>query len=286
MVRKRARTPAYAALAIVAVVVIVLAGFAGGWFKGSSGSGPGNCAPPAGVNILGAGSSLVYPLMFQWESIYGGGTTLNYASVGSSAGITGISAKTIQFGASDAPLDPAQRVAVPGLLAIPESAGGVVPIYNVPGVESLNFNGTVLAEIYMGMITTWNSPAIAALNPGVQLPSNSIQVVFRSDGSGTTFIWTSFLSLESPTWASTIGKGLEVDFPVGSGQPKNAGVAGYVSKTPYAISYVDLNYALNGGISFGAVENPAGNFVRASVNNTITALADSHPTLPAGNGDW
>jgi phosphate transport system substrate-binding protein len=288
MTRKRSRTPLIAAVAIVIVVVILIAGFSAGWFKGQSSEGGSstNCSPPAGVDILGAGSSLVYPLMFQWESVFGGGTAVNYASVGSSSGITDISSKTVDFGASDAPLNPAQRQTAPGSLTIPESAGGVVPIYNLPGVGTLNFNGTVLAEIYLGTITYWNDPALQTLNPGVSLPDQQIQVVYRSDGSGTTFIWTSYLSLVSSLWAKNIGKGTEVDFPVGSGQPKNAGVAGYVQITQYTIGYVDLNYALTGGISYGKVQNPDGDFILANVSNSLSALTDAHPTLPAGNGDW
>lgn len=285
IVRRRSRAPVYAAIVIVVIIVFVVAGFAAGWFK-SSGTTSGYCSPPSDITILGAGSSLVYPLMYEWESVFGGGNAVNYASVGSSSGITDISGMTVAYGASDAPLDPAQRALASGVLTIPESAGGVVPIYNLPGIPVLNFNGTVLAEIYLGTIDTWNNPAIVALNPGVNLPSNSIQVIWRSDGSGTTFIWTSYLSLENPTWASQVGKGLEVNFPVGNGEPKNAGVAGYVQMTPFTIGYVDLNYALSGGIQYGKVLNPADHFVLANVSNTESALNDSHPTLPAADADW
>jgi len=263
MKRQTSRTPLYALLAVVVIVIIVVAaGYYAGWFKGSSSnSSPGTCAPPAGGTIKGAGSTLVYPLMFQWESVYGGGTAVNYESVGSGAGITDFTQKTVDFGASDAPLSPAQRTALPATaLTIPESAGGVVPLYNLPGVPTLSFNGTILADIYLGTITNWNNTALQTLNAGVSLPNATIQVVYRSDGSGTTFIWTSYLSAESSTWASMYGKGTSVTFPVGSGQPKNAGVAGYVQKTQDAIGYVDLNYALNSGVAFGKVENPAGKY--------------------------
>ncbi|MCI4343632.1 MAG: phosphate ABC transporter substrate-binding protein PstS [Thermoplasmata archaeon] len=290
MKRQTSRTAMYAVVAIVVIVVIVLAGgYAAGWFKGSSSSpsSPGTCAPPAGVTIKGAGSTLVYPLMFQWESVYGGGTAVNYESVGSGAGITDITQKTVDFGASDAPLSSAQTASLPATaVTIPESAGGVVPIYNLPGVPTLNFNGTILTDIYLGQITSWNNTALQAINPGVTLPTAPISVVFRSDGSGTTFIWTSYLSAESAAWAAGPGKGTAITFPVGSGQAKNAGVAGYVQKTPDTIGYVDLNYALNGGIAFGKVQNPAGNYVLASVNNTASALKDANPTLPAGTASW
>ncbi|HLM91939.1 MAG TPA: phosphate ABC transporter substrate-binding protein PstS [Thermoplasmata archaeon] len=287
--RQTSKTPLYAAVAIVVVVIIVVAaGFYAGWFNSkSTTSGTTGCAPPSGGSIKGAGSTLVYPLMYQWETVYGGGTAVNYESVGSSAGITDITQKTVDFGASDAPLNSAQRTALPATaVTIPESAGGVVPIYNVPGVPTLNFNGTVLAEIYLGTVSNWNSTAIQTLNPGVTLPNAAISVVYRSDGSGTTFIWTSYLSLESASWESKVGKGTAVVWPVGSGQPKNAGVAGYVQKTPDTIGYVDLNYALNGGIQFGKVLNPAGHYILASVNNTASALKDANPTLPSGTGDW
>jgi phosphate transport system substrate-binding protein len=288
MKRQTSNTPIYIAVAIVVVVILVVAvGFYAGWFKTSNSNSTGtNCAPPNGGSIKGAGSTLVYPLMFSWESTFGGGTAVNYAQVGSSTGITDITQKTVDFGASDAPLNAAQRAAAPGVLTLPESAGGVVPIYNVAGVPTLNFNGTVLVEIYQGTVNNWNSTPLQTLNPGVTLPNAPIQVVYRSDGSGTTFIWTSYLSLESSAWASSVGKGTQVNFPVGGGQAKNAGVAGYVQKTPDTIGYVDLNYALVGGIQFGKVLNPAGHFITASVNNTASALKDANPTLPAGNGDW
>ncbi|MCI4365371.1 MAG: phosphate ABC transporter substrate-binding protein PstS [Thermoplasmata archaeon] len=288
MKRQQSKAWMYVLVAVVVVVVIIVAaGYYAGWFKGSTTNSSGTCAPPSGGAIKGAGSTLVYPLMFQWESVYGGGTAVNYASVGSSAGITDITQKTVQFGASDAPLNHAQIAAAPGkVLTIPESAGGVVPIYNVAGVPTLNFNGSVLVQIYQGTINNWNSTPLQTLNPGVNLPNAAISVVYRADGSGTTFIWTSYLSLESSAWASSVGKGTMVMFPVGSGQAKNAGVAGYVQKTPDTIGYVDLNYALNGGVAFGKVLNPAGHYVLASVNNTASALKDANPTLPAGSGDW
>lgn len=286
--RKSSHTTAYVVIGVVVVVAIIVgAAWAAGLFKPGTTTSPGTCAPPGGVTIKGAGSSLVYPLMYQWESVYGGGTAVNYASVGSSAGITDITQKTVDFGASDAPLNPAQRAALPStVLTIPESAGGVVPIYNLPGVPTLNFNGTVLAQIYLGTITNWNSTQLQSLNSGVKLPNATISVVYRSDGSGTTFIWTSYLSLESSTWKTNVGKGTSVTFPVGQGKPKNAGVAGYVQLTTDTIGYVDLNYALNGGIQYGKVANPSGKYILASVNNTASALKDANPTLPAATGDW
>jgi phosphate transport system substrate-binding protein len=244
------------------------------------------CSPPPTVGLTGAGSTLVYPLMSQWATVYAGGTSVSYLSVGSGAGIADITAKTADFGATDAPLNPAERAAAPGLLTVPESAGGVVPIYNVPGVPILNFTGAVLAGVYLGTITNWNNSALQAINPGVTLPNATIQVVYRSDGSGTTFIWTSYLSADNTTWSSTVGKGISVAFPTGTGEPKESGMASYVQATPYTIGYADLSIALTDVLSFGAVQNPAGHFILATVNNTASALHDANPTLPSGDGDW
>ena len=283
------RTALIAVIAVIIVVVLVLVvGYQAGWFSSKSSSTTSGCTIPSGTTLLGAGSTLVYPLMYQWETVYGGGTVVNYEAVGSTSGINYITAKSVDFGATDAPLNPAQRAAAPGLLTIPESAGGVVPIYNLPGVPTLNFNGSVLAQIYMGTITNWNNTALQQLNVGVTLPNATILPVHRSDGSGTSFIFTSFLSLDSAQWKSTYGKStaFPTNISVGTGQAKNAGVAGYVQKNSDTIGYVDLNYALNGGIQTGKVENPSGKFILASVNNTASALKDANPTLPAGGADW
>jgi phosphate transport system substrate-binding protein len=283
------RTAIIAAIAVIIVVIlVVVVGYQAGWFGGKSSSTTTGCSIPSGTTILGAGSTLVYPLMYQWETVFAGGSVVNYASLGSSTGINDITQKTVDFGASDAPLNPAQRTAAPGLVTIPESAGGVVPIYNLPGVPTLNFNGSILAQIYTGAITNWNNTALQALNVGVTLPSATILPVHRSDGSGTSFIFTSFLSLESAAWKSTYGKSttFPTNISVGTGQKGNAGVAGYVQKNADTIGYVDLNYALNGGIQTGKVQNPSGKFILASVNNTASALKDANPTLPAATGDW
>ncbi len=285
-----------AAMAVVGALMLVgihpgfaksvVPGSAKGALASNLGATPAGCSPPPTVGLTGAGSTLVYPLMSQWATVYAGGTSVNYLSVGSGTGIADITAKTVDFGATDAPLNPAERGAAPGLLTMPESAGGVVPIYNVPGVPILNFSGAVLAGIYLGTITNWNNSALQSLNPGVVLPNDSIEVVYRSDASGTTFIWSSYLSAENTTWSSMIGKGISVTFPTGTGEPKESGMASYVQATPYTIGYVDLNAALDGVISFGAVQNPAGHFILATVNSTASALKDANPTLPSGDGDW
>ena len=287
-------TMMYAAVAIVVIVVIVLAGaWAAGLFgksnnSGSGTSSTGTCTLPAAGTLNGAGSSLVAPLMFSWSTTYSA-STVNYASVGSGAGIQDITQKTVDFGASDAPLSPVQRSAVtsPGVLTIPESAGAVVPIYNLPTVgTTLKFTGPILASIYLGTMTNWNNSVLQSVNPGVVLPNASIIVVERSDGSGTTFAFTHYLSLENSTWASSVGFATAVKFPVGVGSKGNSGVTTTVKTTADAIGYVDINYALTNSVAFGAVQNPKGTFVVANINNSASAIKDSNLTLPAGNGDW
>jgi phosphate transport system substrate-binding protein len=313
------RTGLYAVVAILVILAVVLAAaYAEGWLKApSSATTASSCAAPAvtsaqtpapatpvstavsqpavtaasGETLSGAGSTLVAPLMYAWtvNPGYYTNNTVNYASVGSGAGITDITGKTVDFGASDAPLNPTQRAAIPspGVVTIPESAGAAVPIYNLPSVSTtLKFSGQVLAAIYLGDITNWNNTPLQDLNPGVVLPNACIYVVHRSDGSGTTFVWTSFLSAHNATWKSTIGFATSVSWPVGYGAKGNPGVTETVKSTPDAIGYVDINYALTNGVAFGAVQNPAGKFIVANVSNVASAIKDSNVTLPNGTGDW
>ena len=284
------RTGIYVAIAVVVVIVLVLAGgYAAGWFKTSTGPTTGiGCTLPSPTTITGAGSTLVAPLMEAWSLKYTA-STVDYASVGSGAGINDITQKSVQFGASDAPLNPAQRAAIPspGVVTIPESAGAAVPIYNLPSVSvTLNFTGQVLAAIYLGAITNWNNSALQAINPGVTLPNADIYVVHRSDGSGTTFVWSSFLSSHNATWKNTVGFGTTVNWPVGYGAKGNPGVTDLVKITPDAIGYVDINYALTNAVAFGAVQNPAGHYIVANVANIASAISDSNVALPSPTGDW
>jgi phosphate transport system substrate-binding protein len=309
------RTGAYVAIAVVVVIVIVLLGgyYGAGWFKTSSSKSTSSCAAPsgaavtpansvsatpasvspavqpaAGQTLAGAGSTLVAPLMFAWSTYYTN-NTVNYASVGSGAGITDITDKTVDFGASDAPLNPTQRAAIPspGVVTIPESAGAAVPVYNLPTVSAtLKFTGAILAGIYLGDITNWNNSALQTVNPGVTLPNACIIVVHRSDGSGTTFVWTSYLSSQNATWKSTVGFATSVTWPVGIGSKGNGGVTQTVKSTTDAIGYVDINYALTNSVAYGAVENPSGKFILANLTNIASAIKDANPTLPSGTGDW
>lgn len=290
--KRGSRTGMYIAVAVVVIIVIiVLAGYGLGWFKTSSSSTPGTtgCTAPASTTLSGAGSTLVAPLMDAWALGYTA-STLNYATVGSGAGISDITAKTVDFGASDAPLNPAQRAAIPspGVVTIPESVGAVVPIYNLPTVSTtLQFTGPVLAAIYLKDITNWNDPAIRAINPGVPLPNVNIVVVHRSDGSGTTFAFSSFLSVSNTTWQNTLGHATTINWPSGEvGSKGNSGVTATVKSTADAIGYVDINYALTNSVSFGAVQNPAGNYIVANITNIASAVKDAKVVFPAPSGDW
>ncbi|MGP8077108.1 MAG: phosphate ABC transporter substrate-binding protein PstS [Thermoplasmata archaeon] len=276
---------------VIVILIVVVAGFAAGWFKTSSTTATGvNCSLPAVSDLVGTGSTLVAPLMDQWETSYWTGAVVNYNALGSSAGITAITGKTVDYGATDAPLDAAQEPAGSGFLTIPESAGGVVPIYNLPGIGQLDFNGSVLADIFDGSITNWNNTPLQTLNPHVTLPDVTITPVHRSDGSGTTFIFTSFLTADNKVWAHTYGKGTawptNISGEIGEGH--NSGVSAYVVENADTVGYVDLNYALNAGsgIGIGEVQNPKGNFIYATVANTASALADSNVVLPSGTSSW
>jgi phosphate transport system substrate-binding protein len=282
---------------IIAVIVVIIIGV-GGYFGAASvnhywpfAKGSTQCTGVQG-QLSGAGSTFVNPLMTTWSQQYNTQNCIqvNYQAVGSGTGITDLTNKLVDFGASDAPLSAAQRALLPGAaVTIPESAGAVVIIYNVPGVTAtLNLSGSVIAKIYLGTITNWNDPAITALNTGVTIPSQTIAVVHRSDGSGTTFAFTSYLSAESSTWASSYGKGTTVNWPVGTGAPKSAGVSSAVSQTTGAIGYVELTYALSASpqIAFANVLNPAGTYVHADLASTAAAVSAGAGNLPSGSGDW
>lgn len=291
--RRGGRTATIAVSVIVVVVILLFAGgYAVGWFRtaNNNSGGTGGCTLPSAGILTGDGSTLVAPLVDQWATSYWTGSIVTYDASGSSSGIQAITSKTVDFGASDAPLNPAQLAAAPGILQIPEAGGGVVPIYNLPGVSAeLNFNGSVLAQIFDGTLINWNNTPLQKLNAGVVLPNASIAPVYRTGGSGTTFIFTSFLTLESTMWATSYGKNLSWPSGLpGVGASGNGGVATTVETTTNSISYVDLNYALNSAVGpeVGKVQNPSGTFIRATVATTESALADLHVTLPGGGASW
>ena len=239
----------------------------------------------AQTSLNGAGATFPYPIYSKWFSEYHKAhpdVEVNYQSIGSGGGIAQVQAGTVDFGASDGPMSDEQLAkAKVKVFHLPTVLGAVVPAYNIPGVKAeLKFTPEALAGIYLGKITKWNDKAIAAANPGVSLPEKDIVVVHRSDGSGTTYIFTDYLSKISPEWKSGVGKGTSVRWPVGLGGKGNEGVAGLVRQMEGAIGYVELIYALQNNISYGAVKNAAGAFVKASLEST-TAAAASMKDMPA-----
>ncbi|MFZ0511118.1 MAG: phosphate ABC transporter substrate-binding protein PstS [Candidatus Nitrosopolaris sp.] len=245
------------------------------------------------VTLNGAGATFPFPLIDTWRVAYQKvhpNVNINYQSIGSGGGVKQFTAKTVDFGASDAPLTAEERQAAPGAVQIPETIGSVIVAYNVPGIPTkvLKFTGPVLADIFMGKITKWNDPEIQALNPGVSLPASNIVVVHRSDGSGTTYVWTSYLSNASPSWNQTVGASKSVPWPTGIGAPGNEGVANAIKGSPNTIGYVELNYALTTGIPYALIKNAAGNFIAPSLSSTRAAVANSTiaNSLPAGDQSW
>jgi len=232
------------------------------------------------VDITGAGATFPYPVYAKWADAYkkNTGTGMNYQSIGSGGGIKQITAKTVDFGASDMPLKP-EELDKEGLTQFPTVIGGNVPVVNLPGIKpgELHLTGPVLADIYLGKVTKWNDPAIAALNKGVKLPAQDITVVHRSDGSGTTFIWANYLSKASPEWKTKVGEGTSVNWPAGVGGKGNEGVASYVQRIAGAIGYVEYAYALQNKMTTAAVQNRDGEFVQANAESFKSAAA---------NADW
>ena len=229
------------------------------------------------VTITGAGSSFDNPLFSKMFASYYDSTKVqvNYQSVGSGAGISQLTNKTIDFGASDSPMNSKQdSAAVAPVLHIPVTAGAVVISYNLPEVkETLQFTSEIIANIFLGKITKWNDAAITAANPGVKLPATPIVVAHRSDGSGTTAIFTSYLSKVSPDWQSKVGAGTAVNWPVGLGGKGNEGVSGLVKQTPGGIGYIELAYAVQNKMPYATVQNKAGNFIVPSIES-VTAAAN------------
>jgi phosphate transport system permease protein/phosphate transport system substrate-binding protein len=246
------------------------------------------------ITITGAGASFPYPLISKWAEEYKKqtGVTINYQSIGSGGGIRQIIAKTVDFGASDAPMTPSEYEKAPGILHIPETIGAVVVVYNIPELDGrLKLSGEVIADIYLGKITKWNDPRIAELNPDLNLPDKEIVVVKRADGSGTTYIFTDYLSSISTEWAEKVGRGKVFNFPAEVGgrgvQAKgNEGVTATVKQNPYSIGYVELAYAVQNKMTYALIRNQAGNFVDANVETIAAAAANSAEKLPKGDEPW
>ncbi|WP_241544171.1 phosphate ABC transporter substrate-binding protein PstS, partial [Xanthomonas translucens] len=230
------------------------------------------------AEISGAGASFIYPLVSKWSADYhtATGNKINYQSIGSGGGIAQIKAGTVDFGSSDKPLDSAELAAA-GLGQFPSAIGGVVPVVNLDGMEAgkLKLTGAVLADIFLGKVTTWNDPAIVALNPGTPLPSTKINLVHRSDGSGTSFNFTNYLSKVSPEWKSKVGEGTSVQWPGGVGGKGNEGVASYVQQIKGSIGYVELAYALQNKMPYASMQNAAGNWVQPNADSFAAAAASA-----------
>ena len=269
-------------VAVIAVAVVLIAvGVLAGWFSQQP------------TTILGAGATFPYPLIAKWANVYNStdaNVRVNYQGIGSGGGITQITAKTVDFAASDAPLKASERAAAPGLLHVPETIGSVTAAYNVLDTNGqaipsgLNLTGAVLVDIYLGKITTWNHANISALNPTVALPGRTIQVVHRSDSSGTTFVWTSYLHLSNSAWTSNL-VGKSISWPVGLAGKGNTGVAGVVLQTPDSIGYVELAYTVQNSMKVAKIQNPAGKWTLPTLASTAAAAA-SAPTLPSPSADW
>ncbi|MGA8438986.1 MAG: phosphate ABC transporter substrate-binding protein PstS [Candidatus Sulfotelmatobacter sp.] len=239
----------------------------------------------AQTTLNGAGATFPYPMYSKWFSEYHKlhpEIQINYQSIGSGGGIRQVINGTVDFGASDGPMtDDMLKEAKTKILHMPTVLGADVPAYNIPGVTAeLKFTPDALAGIFLGKITKWNDKAITSANPGVNLPDKDIIVVHRSDGSGTTYIWTDYLSKISPEWQSQVGTGTSVKWPIGLGGKGNEGVAGSIRQLQGSIGYVELIYALQNHITYGSVRNTAGNFVKASLDS-VTAAAASAPKMPA-----
>jgi phosphate transport system substrate-binding protein len=235
-------------------------------------------ATPSTAEITGAGATFIFPLVSRWSADYNAatGARVNYQSIGSGGGIAQIKAGTVDFGSTDKPLS-SEELAQAGLGQFPSAIGGVVPVVNVQGLKpgQLKLTGALLADIFLGNIKQWNDPAIAAVNPSLALPSGAISIVHRSDGSGTTFNFTNYLSKVSPQWKAKVGEGTSVQWPQGVGGKGNEGVASYVQQIKGSIGYVELAYATQNNMPYAALQNAAGNFVQPSAESFAAAAASA-----------
>jgi phosphate transport system substrate-binding protein len=272
---QRVKTPVLLALGLVAVALAAACGS-----SGTSGTTGGGGASSSNV-LNGAGSTLVAPLISQWEPDYAksAGVTITYGAVGSGGGIDAITQRNVDFGASDAPLTSDQATACKGCLLIPWALGATTVTYNVKGVPNkLHLDGATVANIFLGKITSWDDAAIKALNPGVNLPATHITPMWRSDGSGDSFVFTSYLSAVSPDWKSQVGASTQPSFPAGQGAEKNSGVAAAVQSTDGAIGYVAVSYIAADSLNVALLKNQAGQFPEPSTD-AITAAASAVTTI-------
>lgn len=246
---------------------------------------PSDSSPLGAVRVNGAGATFPLPIYSKWFSEYNKlhpSVEVNYQSIGSGGGIRQLLARTVFFGATDQPMTDEMLSKAPSpVLHFPTVLGAVVPIYNIEGLTTqIKFTGPVLADIFLGKITRWNDPALVKINPGTSLPSANITVVHRSDGSGTTFVWADYLSKVSAEWKEKVGANSSLNWPVGVGGKGNEGVAGLVRQSPASLGYVELVYALQNKIGYGAVQNSNGEFINPDVTSVTAAAAGAMPTMP------
>src|SRR5262245_24147437 len=260
------------------ICALAVAGCGGSSDDGGSGGGESNV-------LVGAGSTLVAPLVSQWSNDYAKktGVTITYGAIGSGGGIAQITSRTVDFGASDAPFSPDQAKACDGCLQVPWALAATLVSYHVNGAPAkLKLSGPVLADIYLGKITTWNDPKIAALNPGANLPATRVQPVFRSDSSGDTYAFTDFLSKASPTWKSQKGVSTQVNFTTGTGGKGNDGVAAIVNRTDGSLGYLAISYVFSNKLDYALIRNEAGQFPVPGPAS-ITAAAHAVKSIPSDN---
>jgi phosphate transport system substrate-binding protein len=237
------------------------------------------------VLLNAAGATFPYPIYSKWFDVYHtshSNVQINYQSIGSGGGIRQLLDKTVDFGASDGPMNDDQlKQASVQILHFPTVLGAAIPAYNLPGVQGdLNFTPEALSGIFLGTVTKWNDPSITSVNPGVKLPSDDIVVVHRSDGSGTSYIWTDYLSKVNPAWQTKVGKGTSVNWPVGLGGKGNEGVSALIQQTPGSVGYVELIYAIQNHMPYGKVKNSSGAFVKADLASVSAAAAAAAKFIP------
>jgi phosphate transport system substrate-binding protein len=276
----------YAALATIAGFLVACSG-GGGDTKGAvDSSSAAKTTASGGADLTGAGSTFAQPLYVRWAASYDSAShvKINYQPIGSGGGIKQLSEMTVDFGGTDGPMSDAELAGAKGgtILHIPTALGAVVVSYNLPELkEPLKLTGAVIADIFLGKLGKWNDARIATLNPGVTLPAKDILVVHRTDGSGTTYVFTDYLTAVSPSWKAGPGKGKDVKWPVGLGGKGNDGVSGQIKQTPAAIGYIELAYAKQNSLPFASVQNAAGKFVVPSVETVTAAAAAQTASLPA-----
>jgi phosphate transport system substrate-binding protein len=286
MSAKHARTQNFFTILAGVLILLLLSPFYTGIFMPF-----GNSIATQRIELNGAGATFPFPLIDAWRVEYQKikpDISINYQSIGSGGGVKQFTEKIVDFGATDAPLTSLEMEKAREAVHVPETIGSIIVSYNIPEVpdSGLKLTGSILAGIYLGEITKWNDPQIQKLNPDLFLPTQNIIVVHRSDGSGTTFVWTDYLSNVNNEWKAQVGKGKSVQWPTGVGAPGNEGVASTVKSTPYAIGYVELSYALATRMTYAYLENQEGNFIEPSIDSVRAAVASSATLLPRGDESW